>query len=355
MSEMDTIEDLGNLPAMALPVRRISFLCEPEMPFAFREDGTLGPWATFRGLVGGVLTDMGADVAGRLFKPGPVVRLDGSRGESPTVPWRFRLAHLYMRDILGAFAVDVDLFGEDPCDLADVFVQAFRHAGSGESRPDWRPGHGVAHGRWGIEGLAVPSGRPARIRFRVLEARVGSVAPFGKRAARAGVGWKGVRSAMLVVRTRFIQRSKEPGNPKGLLVARTGDLDGASLVGNALRRLAVLEVATRRDPHRRTDADLADSLAWKERLVEGLASRAPLVCEDVVSWSIDPRLDQGASRAARPRGARDAPGWVGSARFTGDGIGEWAPGFAACELLGVGEDTGYGAGQVRWLAERQGR
>lgn len=313
------------------PMRRLVIHCEADRPFAMPLGETLGPYFAWRGLLGAALTDASSEVARTLFKPYPV----GERTEVPTVPWRLRLGSLYARAVERHFSLTIDVFGEEPCSRVSDIVHAVRMAGSGRRFRDWRSD------RENVFGLDIrdEQGRHTdKVSFTVCGVDFGpSVRLWEETKNRAEV-WRHVIEAHLLIQTLSVLRERDPGQRKGAVLAVTGELDAAALCGNALRRLAVLDIATRAQREERTAARLARATAGCADFVASLAARSPLECADAVTIPVERRSAQ------RPR----LGGLMGSARFTGE-VATWLPAFVACEWLGIGESTAYGAGQVRWL------
>lgn len=330
-------QDSPGAGLLDVPIRRVTVSCEAARPFAFPSAGTLEPYYVLRGLIGGAITARSRELGQALFKPEPLRDLGGDdHSEEPGAPWRLRLSHLYGRDIIRRFDLVVDLIGEEPCHLVAELVAAVRLAGSGAPYRDWRTGR-LRH--WGIE---IPSGGntpPARVGFEVVAADTPAAMRLGDVVDKSASHWKRARGAMLVFRTLTILTSRMEGMRKGVPLAFTGEVDALSLIRNALRRLAVLDFATRRNPAERRWCDLRAALAQKERAMSAAAAEFPLQCRDAVTVPLELAI----------RGNRSLRGLVGSANFTAPRLEPWQLGFAACEILGVGESTSYGAGQVAWL------
>lgn len=320
-----------------IPVRQIRLTCQASRAFAFPSAGTLEPYYILRGMIGAALTARSRELGLALFKPDSLRDLGGdARSEAPGTPWRLRLSHLYAREIACRFDFEIDLFGEEPCDRAAELVDAVRLAGSGEPYHDWRSG-GLR--RWGLQIPSFDGRQSETVAFEVVNVRAPAPVQLGSLCNERTARWRKARSALLVFRTLTILREKSEGMGSGTPLAVTGELNAAALIGNALRRLAVLDFATRRDPIERRWPDLRATVAEKERVLAAVAAEFPLRCADAVTvplqWSI------GRQRSLR--------GLIGSARFEGTAFEPWCLGFTACELLGVGESTSYGAGQVTWV------
>jgi hypothetical protein len=310
------------------PVRRLRLTCAAARPFAFPAAGTLEPYYILRGLIGGALTARSRELERALFKPEPLRDLGGSEhSEIPGTPWRLRLSHLYGREIDRRFDIVVDLLGEEPCERFAELIDAVRLAGSGAAHRDWRSG---GRRRWGLQ---IPASQTP-VTFTVVDAEVRAPERVRDRCEAAAAHWREAREALLVFRTLTILRERVDGG-RGAPLAMTGEVDATALARNALRRLAVIDAATRRHPAERTRSRLRAMLAEQGRVIAALAAEFPLRCTDAVTvpieWSI------GRQRTMR--------GLIGSARLNGS-LEPWCAGLTACELLGVGESTAYGAGQV---------
>ena len=313
-------------------MRRVRFACRADRPFALPLGDTLGPWYAFRGLIGAAITAMSTDFASTLFKPAPV---EGSR-ERPTTPWRLKLANLFAREVTDLFSFSVDLLGEEPCALAAEFAEAVRLAGSGTAFEDWRGGN---LNRFGIDVRDEDGTFLDKVGYKVIAQDLGEPIRLCDLAKAAASRWRGATGAMLVLRTLTVLSERVEGLGKGQALRTTGDISAATMVGNVLRRLCVLDIATRRDPMGRSPEALSDAVEARDAAMAALVGRFPLVCADAVTHEVE-------------REARQAPrlrGLIGSAVFSGERLGPWVPGFVACEVLGVGESTVYGAGQVVWL------
>lgn len=320
-----------------VPVRRVTLTCQAERPFALPAAGTLEPYYILRGLIGAAITARSRELGRELFKLEPLRDLGGrEQSETPGTPWRLRLSHLYAREVPCRFNLEIDIIGEEPCDLADELIAAVRLAGSGEPYRDWRTG---CRRRWGLQ---IPSceGRPSGIVvFAVVDAKTSAPARLGDACDALAGHWRNARGALLVLRTLVILREREQGRARGTPLAVTGELNAATLIGNVLRRLTVLDFTTRRNPAERRWSDLRAALAEKERVLAAVAAEFPLYCDDAITVPLEWRI--GRQRCMR--------GLIGSARFSGSALEPWCLGFAACELLGIGESTSYGAGQVAWV------
>jgi hypothetical protein len=322
---------------LGVPIRTVRLACEADRPFAFPAAGTLEPYYILRGLIGAALTAKSRELERALFKPAPLRDLGGAdHSELPGTPWRLRLSHLYARDIPRRFEFNIDIFGEEPCDLASELVAAVRLAGSGAPYRDWRTG---TRRRWGLQLPSVGGRLPETVPFEVVDVDTGAAVRLADICEQTASRWQAARGATLVFRTLTVLKEKVGGMSNGVSLAVTGDVDAAALVGNVLRRLAVLDFATRRNPAERRWSQLRAALAEKDRVLTAVAAEFPLRCTDAITVP----LEWGIGRQRRLRGL------IGSTCFEGTAFEPWCVGFTASELLGVGESTSYGAGQVKWV------
>lgn len=335
-SPSTTADPPCRLNALDTPVRRLRIICEAPHAFAFPALGTLEPYYVLRGLIGGALTAHSRELERALFKPAPLRDLGGTdHSEAPGTPWRLRLSHLYGREIRRRFEIVIDLLGEEPCDRMAELLDAVRLAGSGQPHRDWRNG---MQRRWGMRIAAADTGPATTLTFAVVNVDADSPRPLRARCDAAVDPWREAREALLVFRTLTILRERL-GSGRGTPLAATGHIDAAALVRNTLRRLAVLDVATRRDPAARRWNLLRAVVADQERVLAALAAQFPLRCLDAITLPLEWRI--GRQRTLR--------GLIGSTRLGGATLEPWLAGLTVCEVLGVGESTSYGAGQVSCL------
>lgn len=325
--------------AARIPIRTVRISCEANRSFAFPAEATLEPYYALRGLIGAAITTRSRELERCLFKLQPLRDLGSSEcSESPGTPWRLRLSHLYAREIPRRFDLVIDLFGEEPCDLAPELIDAVRLAGSGRLYRDWKTGR---QRRWGLNvgDRGRDGNRKGLLTFDVLAANASNSRCIGDHLAAVAEAWRGARAATLVFRTLTILTSRIEGVRKGVPLAMTGDIDAVALIDNTLRRLALIDIATRRDPAERRRTHLRAVIAEKDRTLLAAAAEFPLRCVDAITIPVECPI----------AGGRRLRGLMGSATFDTDGALPWLPGFAACEMLGIGESAAYGAGQVSWL------
>jgi hypothetical protein len=323
------------LQNVEIPMRQLTLWCEAPGPFSLPLGETLGPYYAWRGLIGAAITETSTDLTRSLFKLEPMRDPESaSTCEAPTVPWRMRLAHLYAREIPARFALIIDIFGEEPCNRAEEMVEVVRMAGSGASYTDWRTRRQT---KWGLN-VRDEDGRPVgKVCYEVAGADLGSPRSFNELCGEQQSRWQRERVAVCTFRTLTVMTERPGRAARGVPLAVTGDIDAAGLIGNALRRLIVLDHATRRE--RSSIVELEAALAEAKTYVTALRAEAPMICSDVVTVPLQRRSPQ------RPR----LSGLIGSARFAGGPLAAWCAGFLACEWLGIGESTAYGAGQVSFL------
>lgn len=322
-----------------IPIRTLRIHCEAERPVAFSARGTLEPYGVMRGLIGAAITASSRELERALFKL-PPLRESGSvdESEAPGTPWRLRLSHLYAREVKARFEIVIDLFGEEPCDLAGELIAAVRLAGSGGSYRDWRTGR---QRRWGIDLAARGARKESAVPFDVIDIDMTPARCLADLVGDMSGLWRYATEAHLVFRTLTVLTVHRGDRVKGHPLGVTGDIDAPSLIGNALRRLVLLEVATRRDHAERKRCHLREVLAQKDRVLAAVAAAFPLNCLDAVTVPLECDVP-----------GRKMRGLIGSARMTTADFEPWLAGVAACELLGVGEGTAYGAGQVAWAPAR---
>lgn len=79
--------------------------------------------------------------------------------------------------------------------------------------------------------------------------------------------WPAAADALLSMRTLTVLRDRSDTAERGSVITITGELNRAALRGNALHRLAVLEVATRLDAAERSADRLALAHVAKNRYI----------------------------------------------------------------------------------------
>lgn len=332
-----TRSPLDSVECLDMPVRHLRFVCEAERRFSLPAWDSLAPYKVLRGLIGGGLTAMSADLERRLFKVRTVSADGEAKGSAgPGTPWRLRILQLHARVIDRRFAFGVDLLGADPCDLAETFVDAVRLAGSSAPCRNWKTGRGTI---WGISIEDEQGELRDKVPFHVVDVAIGPRLALRQRCSPPLEAWRSARAAMLVLRTRTILSDKPDRSKRGERLKGTGNLDAAAIVGGALRRLAALHVSTCCIDARRAEAEALRLRAQAEAASGDLARHWPLDCVDLVT------LPEQSARHGGPRLA----GMLGSAIFAGGPMEAWLPAFGISELLGIGESTSLGAGQAMWL------